>query len=149
MHETPSSLPGSGRWPGEGIGHPLQCSWAFLGAQLLKILPVMWETRGQSLGWEDPLGKGAYIISRAVFACWLSVWHTQPQKEFSVKQKGREHFVKRQRLSQCQMLSELPIKRAHAKHPGGYSRGLASGMDVLKRVSSLDRLRRTNWRQVI
>ena len=27
-------------------------------AQTLKNLPAMWETRVQSLGWEDPLEKG-------------------------------------------------------------------------------------------
>ena len=30
--------------PGEGIGYPLQCSWSFLVAQLVKNLPVMQET---------------------------------------------------------------------------------------------------------
>ena len=28
-----------------------------LVAQLVKNLPAMWETRGRSLGWEDPLEK--------------------------------------------------------------------------------------------
>ena len=28
---------------GEGIGYPLQCSWASLVAQLVKNLPAMWE----------------------------------------------------------------------------------------------------------
>ena len=31
---------------------------ASLVAQLVKNLPVMWETWVQSLGWEDPLEKG-------------------------------------------------------------------------------------------
>ena len=52
------SIPGSGRSPREGIGHPLQYSWASLLAQLVKNPPVMWETWVRSLGWEDPLGKG-------------------------------------------------------------------------------------------
>ena len=38
------SIPGSGRSPGEGIGYPLQCSWASLEAQLVKNLPAMRET---------------------------------------------------------------------------------------------------------
>ena len=38
------SIPGSGRSPGEGIGYPVQYSWASLVAQLVKNLPVMWET---------------------------------------------------------------------------------------------------------
>ena len=41
----PSSIPGSGRSAGEGIGYPLQYSWAFLVAQLVKNPPAKWETR--------------------------------------------------------------------------------------------------------
>ena len=40
----PGSIPESGRSPGKGIGYPLQYSWAFLVAQLVKNLPAMWET---------------------------------------------------------------------------------------------------------
>ena len=53
-----SSIPGSGRSPGEGIGYPLQYSWASLVAQLVKNPPAMWDTWVQSLGWEDPLDLG-------------------------------------------------------------------------------------------
>ena len=54
----PSSLPVSGRSPGEGIGYPLHYSWASLVAQTVKNLPVMRETWVRSLGWEEPLEKG-------------------------------------------------------------------------------------------
>ena len=40
----PGSIPGSGRSAGEGIGSPLQCSWAYLVAQLVKNPPAMRET---------------------------------------------------------------------------------------------------------
>ena len=40
----PSSFPELGRSAGEGIGYPLQYSWASLVAQLVKNLPAMWET---------------------------------------------------------------------------------------------------------
>ena len=40
----PGSIPGSGRSPAEGIGYPLQYSWASLVAQLVKNLPTMQET---------------------------------------------------------------------------------------------------------
>ena len=50
-----SSVPGSERSSGKGIGHPLQYSWASLVAQLVKNLPAVRETCVQSLGWEDPL----------------------------------------------------------------------------------------------
>ena len=54
----PGSIPRSGRSPGEGIGYPLQYSWASLVAQMVKNLPAMQETWVQSLGWEDPLEEG-------------------------------------------------------------------------------------------
>ena len=54
----PSSIPGLGRFPGEGIGYPLQYSWASLVAQMVKNLPAMRETWIQSLSWEDPLEEG-------------------------------------------------------------------------------------------
>ena len=40
----PSSIPGSGRSAGEGIGYPLQYSWASLVAQLLTNPPAMQKT---------------------------------------------------------------------------------------------------------
>ena len=54
----PGSIPGSERSAGEGIGYPLQNSWASLVVQLVKNPPAMWETWVQSLSWEDPLKKG-------------------------------------------------------------------------------------------
>ena len=40
----PGSIPGSGRSLGEGIGYPLQYSWASLVAQLGKNAAAMRET---------------------------------------------------------------------------------------------------------
>ena len=40
----PSSIPGLGRSAGEGLGYPLQYSWASLVAQLVKNPPAMQET---------------------------------------------------------------------------------------------------------
>ena len=51
-------IPGLGRPPGEGIGYPLQYSWASLLAQEVKNLPAVWETWVRSLGQEDPLDEG-------------------------------------------------------------------------------------------
>ena len=48
----PDPIPGSGRSTGEGIGYPLQYSWASLVVQLVKNPPAMWETWVQSLGCE-------------------------------------------------------------------------------------------------
>ena len=54
----PGLIPGSGRSPGEGIGYPLQYSWASLAAQLVMNPPAMWETWVWFLGWEVPVGEG-------------------------------------------------------------------------------------------
>ena len=54
----PASIPGWGSSPGEGIGHPLQYSWASLVAQLVKDPPAMQETPVGFLGGEVPLEKG-------------------------------------------------------------------------------------------
>ena len=51
-------IPGVGRSTGEGIGYPLQYSWASLLAQMVKNPPAMWDTGVSSLGWEDFPGKG-------------------------------------------------------------------------------------------
>ena len=40
----PGLIPGSGRFPGEGISYPLQYSWASLVAQAVKNLSAMRET---------------------------------------------------------------------------------------------------------
>ena len=55
---NPGSIPGLERSAGEGIDYPLQYSWTFLLAQLVKNPPAMWETWVRSLDWEDPLEKG-------------------------------------------------------------------------------------------
>ena len=54
----PSSIPGSGRSPGEGIGSPLQYSWASLVAWTVKHPTAMQETWVRSLSWEDPMEEG-------------------------------------------------------------------------------------------
>ena len=51
----PGSIPGSGRCAGEGIGYPLQYSWASLVTQLVENPPAIQETWVPSLGWGDPL----------------------------------------------------------------------------------------------
>ena len=53
----PGSIPGSGRFTGEGIGYPLQYSWASLVAQLVKNPPAIQETWLRFLGWKDSLEK--------------------------------------------------------------------------------------------
>ena len=56
MQEIPVRFLGWEDHSGEGIGYPLQYSWAFLVAQTVKNLPEMQETRVQPLAWEDSPG---------------------------------------------------------------------------------------------
>ena len=68
----PSSIPGLGRSPREGIGYPLLYSWMSLVVQLVKNLPVMEETWVRSLGWEDPLEKEK--ATHASILAWRIPW---------------------------------------------------------------------------
>ena len=67
-----SSIPGLGRSAGEGIGYPLQFSWASLVTQLVKNPPAVWETWLPSLGWEDPLEEG--MATHSSILAWRTPW---------------------------------------------------------------------------
>ena len=71
-----TSIPGSGRSPGEGIGYPLQSPWASLVAQLVKNPPAMQEIQVQSLGWEDSLEKGT--ATHSTILAWRIPWTVYP-----------------------------------------------------------------------
>ena len=45
-------------------------------AQRLKRLPAMWETRVQSLGWEDP--PETEIATHSSTLAWRSPWREEP-----------------------------------------------------------------------
>ena len=68
----PGLIPGWGRSAGEGIGYPLQYSWASLVVQTVKNLPATRETWVRSLGWEDPLQKGKATHSSIL--AWRIPW---------------------------------------------------------------------------
>ena len=72
IQETPVQFLGQEDSPGEGIGYPLQYSWASRVAQLVKNPPAMRETCVQSLGWEDPLekGKATHSAFHGLFSRW-------------------------------------------------------------------------------
>ena len=74
-------IPGLGRSPGEGIGYPLQYSWASLVVLMAKNPPAKQETWVQSLGWEDPLEEGMTVHSSIL--AWTipmdrGVWQARP-----------------------------------------------------------------------
>ena len=77
----PSSVPGSGRSPGEGLGYPLQYSWVSLMAWLVKNLPAMQETPvwflglGRSSGAEKGFYKHVlYVIIYNHICYTLNIW---------------------------------------------------------------------------
>ena len=72
----PGSILGLGRFAGEGVGYPLQYSWASLVAQLVKNPPVMWETWVRSLGQEDPLEKE--MTTHSSIRAWRIPWTEEP-----------------------------------------------------------------------
>ena len=70
--EDPSLIPGWGRSAQEGIGYPLQCSWASLVTYLVKNTPTMQETWVRFLDWEDPLEKSKATHSSIL--AWRIPW---------------------------------------------------------------------------
>ena len=69
-------IPGLGRSPGEGIGYPLQYSWASLVAQMVKNPPAMWEH-----GFDPWVGKIAWRRAwqpTPVFLLGESPWTEEP-----------------------------------------------------------------------
>ena len=86
----PGSIPGSGRSAGEGIGYPLQYSWASLVVQLVKNLPATWETWVRSLGWEDPLEKGK--VTHSSILAWSTPWTVQSMGPQSQTRLSDFHF---------------------------------------------------------
>ena len=69
---NPGLIPGLGRSTGEGIGYPIQYSWASHMAQQVKNPPAMQETWIQSLGWEDPLEEG--MATHSSILAWRIPW---------------------------------------------------------------------------
>ena len=90
----PGLIPGLGRSPEEGMGYPLQYSWASLVAQTVKNPPAMWETWVRSLVWEDPLEEGmgthSSILAWRILmdrGAWQAIIHgvTKSQTQLSNK----------------------------------------------------------------
>ena len=69
-------ITGSRSSPGEGVGYPLQYSWASLVAQMVKNPPTMQDTWVQSPGWEDPLEEG--MATHSNILAWRIPWTEKP-----------------------------------------------------------------------
>ena len=87
----PGLIPGSGRSPGEGIGYPLQNSWASLVAQMVKNLSAMREAWDRPLGWEDPLEEGMATHS-SLFLPGESPWTEEPGGLQSMRSQRVGHY---------------------------------------------------------
>ena len=87
--------PGLGRSAGEGLGYPLQYSWASPVAQLAKNSPAMQETWVQSLGWEDPMKKEMTTHSS------ILAWKTPMDREawWAVIHRVAKSQARQERLS--------------------------------------------------
>ena len=62
--------------PREGLGYPLQYSWASLVAQMVKNLPPVRVTWVRSLGREDPLEEG--MTTHPSILAWIIPWTEEP-----------------------------------------------------------------------
>ena len=85
----PGLISESRRYAGEGIGYPLQYSWASLMAQTVKNLPAMQDTWVQSLAWEDPLEKGKATHSSIL--AWRIPWTKEPGRLQSIGSQRVRH----------------------------------------------------------
>ena len=72
----PGLIPELGSSPGEGIGYPLQYSWASLLVHMVKNLPSMRETQVWFMGQEDPLEKR--MATHSSILAWRMPWTEEP-----------------------------------------------------------------------
>ena len=82
-------IPGLESSPREGIGYPLQYSWASLVAQMVKNPPAMPVTCVRSLGLEDPLEEGRATHSSIL--AWRILWTKEPGRPQSMQSQRVRH----------------------------------------------------------
>ena len=76
----PGSIPGLGRSAGEGIGYPLQYTWASLVAQLVKNPPVMQETQVRFLIGKIPWRREVFPLQ---YSGLENIVHTSTYRTFA------------------------------------------------------------------
>ena len=93
-----SSIPGLGRFLGEGIGYPLQYSWASLVVQIVKNPPAMQEAWVWYLGWEDHLEES--MTTHCSILAWRISWTEKPGRLQSMgSQRAGHNWMTRHRHS--------------------------------------------------
>ena len=123
--EDPGSIPGSGRSAREGMGYPLQYSWASLVAQLIKNPPAVWRP-----GFNPWIGKIPWRRERLptpVFwpgefdtTEWLTLSHFQflPSK-ITAQDKRAHFFFAASHVSQFKWLNSVGFPGRLLKREGG------------------------------
>ena len=119
-------IPGLGRSPGEGIGHPLQYSWASLVAQLVKNPSAMEEAQLDS--WVGKIPWRRERLPTPVF--WSEEFHGPNPwgcKESDRTEQLHFHFhfkptyvksslYQSPKGRQCQTMFKLPYNCTHLTH---------------------------------
>ena len=80
-------IPGLRKSPGEGIGYPLQYSWASLVAQTVKNPPAMRQTLDSIFLQEDPSEEG---MATSILA-WRIQWTEEPGGLQSIGLQSLQH----------------------------------------------------------
>ena len=117
----PSSIPGSGKSPGEGRGYSLQDSCTSLVAQLVKNPPAMQETWVRSLSWKESLEKGK--ATHPSILAW-----TIPCGRKSRTWLNDFHF----HLTSLLRLELICIAIGHSKRPFSWPRWLIQGGCIIQ-----------------
>ena len=115
----PGSIPRLERSPGEGIGYPLQYSWASLVAQLVKKLPAMWETwvgkiPGEGKGYllqYSGLGNSMDCIVHGVAKSWTT---ERLSLSLCARQSTQQVFLKEELSNGSSVSSLLPYGKTRS-----------------------------------
>ena len=119
----PSSFPGSGRSPGEGIGCPLQYSWASVAAQMVKN-----HLQGRRPGFNSWVGKIPWRPAwqpTPVFLPRESPWteelgRLQSKPSQRVRHNWATKHTAQSDLGETTSETKLLIKVGHSKSPNRY-----------------------------
>ena len=117
----PILIPGLGRSSEEGIGYPLQYSWASVVAQTAKNLPIMWETgfdpwvgkileegiatHSSILAWRNSMDRGAWEATvYGVTKIWTPLkW---PSTQHTTHNKSSKQDLKESNCFQITKMSQ-------------------------------------------
>ena len=112
QRRRPGLIPGSGRSAWEGIGYPLQYSWASLVAQMVKNPPAMRETQIWSPGLGRSPGGGhgnpfqySFLENPMDREAWWAPVHGGHKESDTTEQLGTAHHTIDHRNLACHDIS--------------------------------------------